>query len=148
MIASGHRVDVPLLATLGEVFSSEAVETLKSVQGRMQPVDIAKSARAVAVKWVPLLEAALADLGSQDAGLFALLSGMRSGVAESPSSHNTEEEIFVGVLLAMRLHTEAISDAHLMAACERFPHRDAALTKFIAFLQEDDHTSDTSGTDD
>lgn len=146
MIASGHRVGVPLLATLGEEFSREAVETLKFVEGRMQPVDIAKNACAVTVKWVPLIEAALADLGSQDEALFALLSGMRSGVTEQCLSHNTEEEIFVGVLLATQHHAEAIRDAHLMAACERFPHRDVALTKFIAFLREDD--SDTRGTDD
>lgn len=148
MIALGHRVDVPLLAVLGKVFSSQAMEHLKLVQRRIQPVEVADSVGSLAVKWVPLLEAALADWGSNDATLLVLLGGIRDGVAESPPPHNAEEDIFVGMLLAMHQHAKALSDAHMMAACEQLPHRCMALTKFIEFLREDDQDSDTSGTDD
>jgi len=129
MLSSGFGMDASLTANIATCLSQEAVTTLPGAS--TQPIEVCRSAIAVMERWVPLLDRAVADLGSTDAVLDSILFGLAAGLCDGI------QEQLVGLLLGLQRHTEQIGDEQLAAACQRLPVRGVAMQKFIDFLRED-----------
>mmetsp|Transcript_20940 Transcript_20940/g.48091 ORF Transcript_20940/g.48091 Transcript_20940/m.48091 type:complete len:286 (-) Transcript_20940:55-912(-) len=100
---------------------------------KLQPTTVSKQVERLVSKWAGLLEQLMGKIEDILVAADAVVGTVHENVKASCSMPDVVE---VGILMALREHTDVISDDDMLAGCRRLAERSRVMDKFIDFLEE------------